>query len=117
MTLFRLNRRSFLLGVPGLAVGWVPHVEALDAPAPIVFPRDDGPHAAPVEWWYFTGHLFTDAGDRYGFEFVVFKAHQGGITGYASHFAITDRSGNTTIPLSVGTVGWTEFKARYSGSN
>lgn len=90
MTVFRLNRRSLLLGVPGFAVGWAHRVEAIDAPAPIVFPRDDGPHVAPVEWWYFTGHLFTEVGDRYGFEFVVFKAHQGGITGYASHFAITD---------------------------
>jgi len=61
-----------------------------DAPRPITFPRDDGPHNEPIEWWYYTGHLFTENGDRYGFEFVVFKAQVGTITGYASHFAITD---------------------------
>lgn len=57
---------------------------------PIAFPRDDGPHDVPIEWWYYTGHLFTEAGDRYGFEYVVFKAERRGILGYASHFAITD---------------------------
>src|SRR5262245_61974125 len=30
-----------------------------DAPYPVEFPRDDGPHEAPIEWWYYTGHLFT----------------------------------------------------------
>lgn len=63
-----------------------------DAPRPITFPRDDGPHNEPIEWWYYTGHLNTENGDRYGFEFVVFKAQVGTITGYASHFAITDSS-------------------------
>jgi predicted secreted hydrolase len=63
---------------------------ASDAPVPVTFASDDGPHPAPIEWWYTTGHLFTAAGDRYGFEFVIFKAHQAGIAGYAAHLAITD---------------------------
>lgn len=61
-----------------------------DAPVPVEFPRDDGPHDAAIEWWYYTGHLFTEDGRRYGFEQVVFKGRQGGLTGYASHFAVTD---------------------------
>ena len=63
---------------------------AVDAPVPIEFPRDDGPHQAPIEWWYYTGHLATETGDRYGFEFVVFKGERGGIVAYAAHFAVTD---------------------------
>src|SRR5215216_1214213 len=63
---------------------------ASDAPVPVQFPRDDGPHDANVEWWYFTGHLFTKEGDRYGFEYVIFRARDGNLVGYASHFAITD---------------------------
>ena len=63
---------------------------ASDAPVPVSFPRDDGPHDANVEWWYFTGHLFTDEGDRYGFEYVIFRAQDGELVGYASHFAIAD---------------------------
>ncbi len=61
-----------------------------DAPVPVEFPRDDGPHDALIEWWYYTGHLYTDAGDRYGFEFVFFKGDTGNLLGYVSHFAITD---------------------------
>ncbi len=61
-----------------------------DAPVPVTFPRDDGPHDVAVEWWYYTGHLFTPEGERYGFEFVVFKGRRGALEGYASHFAVTD---------------------------
>ncbi|HLL49364.1 MAG TPA: lipocalin-like domain-containing protein [Thermomicrobiales bacterium] len=63
---------------------------ASDAPVPIVFPRDDGPHDSTIEWWYFTGHLFTDDGERYGFEYVTFRAREGSLEGYVSHFAVTD---------------------------
>lgn len=66
-----------------------------DAPVPISFPRDDGPHDAGIEWWYYTGHLFTSDGNRYGFEFVVFKGKQAPVTAYASHFAITDNEKGT----------------------
>jgi predicted secreted hydrolase len=59
---------------------------------PVTFPHDDGPHAQPIEWWYYTGHLFAAGGDRYGFEFVVFKGKQRNIGAYASHFAITDNA-------------------------
>src|SRR5207249_2989069 len=34
-------------------------------PHPVSFPRDDAPHGDLTEWWYYTGHLQTDAGDRY----------------------------------------------------
>ncbi len=61
-----------------------------DAPDPVTFPRDDAAHAAAVEWWYYTGHLFAPDGRRFGFEQVVFKGEQGGTIGYASHAAITD---------------------------
>jgi predicted secreted hydrolase len=63
---------------------------ASDAPVPIEFPRDDGPHDSSIEWWYFTGHLFTQDGARYGFEYVTFRARDGDLEGYVSHFAVTD---------------------------
>jgi predicted secreted hydrolase len=63
---------------------------ASDAPVPVSFPRDDGPHDTNVEWWYFTGHLLTEEGDRYGFEYVTFRARNDDLEGYVSHFAITD---------------------------
>ncbi|MFI5227001.1 MAG: lipocalin-like domain-containing protein, partial [Candidatus Limnocylindrales bacterium] len=63
-------------------------------PQPIVFPRDDAPHDRLTEWWYYTGHLRDRAtGDRYGFEFVVFRAERGAFpVTWASHLAITDEA-------------------------
>ena len=63
-----------------------------DAPVPVSFPRDDGPHDAATEWWYYTGHLFTEGGERYGFELVFFKGQRGALEGYAAHFAVTDNA-------------------------
>ena len=63
---------------------------ATDAPIPVELPRDDGPHESPIEWWYFTGHLFTEDGERYGFEYVTFRARVGNLEGFVAHFAITD---------------------------
>jgi predicted secreted hydrolase len=38
------------------------------------FPRDHGSHDEyKTEWWYFTGHLRTEKGRRYGFEVTFFR--------------------------------------------
>ena len=38
------------------------------------FPRDHGAHDEyRTEWWYYTGHLRTDNGHRYGFEVTFFR--------------------------------------------
>lgn len=39
----------------------------------IALPADEGPHPAPIEWWYFNGLLEDDGGHDYGFHFVTFK--------------------------------------------
>jgi predicted secreted hydrolase len=72
---------------------------ATDAPArppdpiPVVFPRDDGPHDRLTEWWYYTGHLRSETGRRYGFEAVVFRAERSAVpAAWASHGALTDES-------------------------
>jgi predicted secreted hydrolase len=63
-------------------------------PVPLRFPRDDGPHDRLTEWWYYTGHLRTESGRRFGFEAVIFRAERSAIpTGWASHLAITDEQG------------------------
>lgn len=63
-------------------------------PIPIEFPRDDAPHDRLTEWWYYTGHLRdTATGDRFGFEFVIFRAERGDFpVSWASHLAITDEA-------------------------
>jgi predicted secreted hydrolase len=65
------------------------------------FPRDHGSHPDyRTEWWYYTGHLRTESGKRYGFEVTFFRVAM--TTGEArvtawdlqqvmpAHFAITD---------------------------
>jgi len=64
-------------------------------PLPVVLPRDDGPHDRLTEWWYYTGHLRTADGARYGFEYVIFRAERGHFpTSWVSHLAITDETGD-----------------------
>src|SRR5581483_3110434 len=61
------------------------------APQPVTFPRDEAPHDNLTEWWYYTGHLFTDDGARYGFEFVIFQVVRGDYPVlYLAHMAVTD---------------------------
>jgi predicted secreted hydrolase len=75
-----------------------------------VFPRDHGSHPDyRTEWWYYTGHLRTESGKRYGFEVTFFRV---GVVAPAAnsipkttnwdlhqvmpaHFAITDVSGKS----------------------
>ncbi len=62
-------------------------------PIPISLPRDDGPHDRLTEWWYYTGHLRSADGARFGFEYVIFRAERGAFpTSWVSHLAITDET-------------------------
>ena len=43
-------------------------------PEPLVFPADHAMHPGyRNEWWYFTGNLFDRSGQRYGFQFTLFR--------------------------------------------
>lgn len=69
-----------------------------------VFPRDHGSHEQfQTEWWYFTGHLQSSNGHRFGYELTFFRR---GIASpqvwsnpskwamrhlYLAHFALTDK--------------------------
>ena len=45
-----------------------------DSPRTFEFPRDHGPHPDfRHEWWYVTGNLDSDTGERFGFEVTVFR--------------------------------------------
>jgi len=55
----------------------------------ISFPRDHGAHLdAPVEWWYYTGHLKDLAGREYGFQLTFFRVREM----HLAHFAWSDAS-------------------------
>lgn len=70
---------------------------------PVSLPRDLAAHSdAQTEWWYYTGHLATLSGRRFGFELVFFKRRTDldkfavvplrllGNPFYFAHFALTD---------------------------
>jgi predicted secreted hydrolase len=68
------------------------------------FPRDHAAHNGyKTEWWYYTGHLQTSKGQRYGYELTFFRtAHasenqplgsQWTLTQiYPAHFAVSDET-------------------------
>ncbi|HWS56157.1 MAG TPA: lipocalin family protein [Pyrinomonadaceae bacterium] len=73
--------------------------------AAVSLPRDLYAHdSAQTEWWYYTGHMQTGAGRRFGFELVFFKRRTDldrfGVVPlrllanplYLAHFAVTDES-------------------------
>lgn len=82
---------------------------------PFEFPRDHGPHPDyRAEWWYYTGNLADAKGNRYGYQFTIFR--RGLVPGeperpsewatrqiYFAHFTVTDATGNAF-----------EFHERYS---
>lgn len=86
-----------------------------DAPRPFVFPDDHGPHPEyRHEWWYFTGNLEDDDGDRYGFQLTFFRSalrpDTAGIGSaeaspwatnqvYMAHFAVTDAAARSFHPF------------------
>jgi predicted secreted hydrolase len=64
-------------------------------PQPVRLPADDAAHDRLTEWWYWTGHLEDEDGDRWGFEYVIFRAERGGFpVSWASHLALTDEGGD-----------------------
>jgi predicted secreted hydrolase len=38
----------------------------------ISLPKDDAPHQSKIEWWYYNGHLVTEAGKKYSFHDTTF---------------------------------------------
>src|SRR5437868_1002632 len=73
--------------------------------AGVELPRDLCAHeGAQTEWWYYTGHMRTEAGRRFGFELVFFKRRTDldrfgvvplrllGNPLYLAHFAVTDEA-------------------------
>ncbi|MDR4494173.1 MAG: lipocalin-like domain-containing protein [Nitrospirales bacterium] len=98
-----------------LVLGWPAWLSAQEGPIfsparsgyDYTFPRDHGSHEAfQTEWWYFTGHLFTEAGRRFGYELTFFRRgidHPDARKNpsvwairhlYLAHFALTDESGD-----------------------
>ncbi len=47
---------------------------AVTGPCHQTFPKDHGAHPGyRIEWWYYTGNLLAESGDRYGFQLTFFR--------------------------------------------
>ena len=55
----------------------------------VKLPADDAPHENTTEWWYYSGHVQTDAGERYSFHVAAFLL-QGAMTHMAFHGSLLD---------------------------
>ncbi|MEO6875746.1 MAG: lipocalin-like domain-containing protein [Opitutaceae bacterium] len=79
MKRWTLNLPLMLMLVAGRASESVPRttVDGFAVPQPdhvFSFPRDHGSHPEfKLEWWYVTGHLYTDQGRRFGFQETFFR--------------------------------------------
>jgi len=100
----------FMLAAASPAAMTLPAAGFTNARAPwqFVFPRDHAAHFAfAVEWWYFTGHLVTEDGRRFGYELTFFRyglrpgdpspapgqSRWRGNQVFPAHFALTDERG------------------------
>ncbi len=86
--------------VPGPTAAAPATVAAPVGSATVQVPGDEAPHSAPVEWWYFSGHLrgTGPAGQVrcYGFEYVTFQVLGfAPVPAYLGDFAVTDLSRRT----------------------
>ncbi len=63
----------------GLSIAFVPtgfcaDFKAVDGPCGLEFPRDHAWHPDyRTEWWYYTGNLRADDGERFGFQVTFFR--------------------------------------------
>jgi predicted secreted hydrolase len=88
---------------PGDAAGFA----RVNGPRQMVFPQDQGPHDDfRTEWWYYTGSLTADTGERFGYQLTFFRrallppaaraarpSDWAADQVYMAHFALTDVSG------------------------
>ena len=103
-----MNARKRTAVICFLLSSLIPHPSSLGQFHPALpgyqfeFPRDHGSHDEyRTEWWYYTGHLQTVSGRRYGFELTFFRVGVNAAGGSQqtnwdlrnlspAHFAITD---------------------------
>ncbi|MCH7610321.1 MAG: carotenoid 1,2-hydratase [Chloroflexi bacterium] len=51
-----------------------PEFETVQDPREFSFPRDHGPHLDyRTEWWYYTGNLVAQGGERFGYQLTIFR--------------------------------------------
>ena len=88
-----------------------PGFETVREPQEFSFPQDHGPHLDyQTEWWYYTGNLVSEGGERFGYQLTIFRR---GLTPgdtqresdfatnqiFFGHLALTDIGGGEHVAL------------------
>jgi predicted secreted hydrolase len=48
---------------------------SVTGPCNLEFPKDHAPHPGyRTEWWYYTGNLQAESGERFGFQLTFFRS-------------------------------------------
>ena len=107
-----LPRERHSLKLDELLAGAADGFDRVTAPREFVFPADHAAHPSyRTEWWYFTGHLVSSTGRRFGFQLTFFrwafkppgpqpattqvKSNWVANNVYMAHFAVTDVESET----------------------
>jgi len=70
----------------------------------VKLPADDAPHSALTEWWYYSGHLQTDSGERYSFHMASFL-RQGTLAHTVFHGSLLDHQNEKLYTEQARTAG------------
>ena len=82
------------------------------SPTPLIqLPRDQGHHDAPVEWWYFSGHLSATDDQEYSFHFAGFNftgvevLAPAGLAARVMHLTLASPEGGSLLKEARGEIG------------
>lgn len=71
------------------AARWGPAAQPAGEALAVKLPADDAPHEKITEWWYYSGHLLAESGERYSFHIAAF-VRQGALSHTAFHGSLLD---------------------------
>lgn len=113
-------------GIALLVVGWVVFIRSEQAPVgssltaagntrqetgrqpavmpPVKLPADDAAHDNLTEWWYYSGHLQTESGERYSFHLASFL-RKGAVTHTVFHGSLLDHQREKLFTEQARTAG------------
>ena len=92
-------------GLPAISLGSEPPAAAASAtPQPVKLPTDDALHEQLTEWWYYSGHLQTESGERYSFHMAAF-VRRGALTHTVFHGSLLDHQSEKLYTEQARTAG------------
>ena len=78
----------------------------------VSLPEDEAPHETPIEWWYFNGFVWDEAGSEYSFHFVTFQSPTLAVgTPHLLHATLGDHGAGTHGAEERGTLASLEADA------